>query len=570
MIDSRELSDLVERARANVEADKQDEAEPLYQQIFEETKNPVKPIERVAHGEACVFYARQAVAKERFGTAADWYRDALKVDPRAAEYRLELCAKALRPMGNLTIARQEAVRATLLEPDNPIAWRTRGWCEHELCHIEDCINCYDKQLELIPDDPHAMLDRATIALDTADYELAGALAEKVLETHRAGDGYHVLAMIEYRKGNHEKAIDLYDQTLELGCSTTATAHWNKSLALHSIGRYREGWAEHEWRKDETNTFGLSAPMRRFLLPMWTGEEKPPASIHVHAEAGMGDNLCQVRYLKMLVDKGYDVRYEANESMVSLVQRSFPDVTVVPKAIDYPGAIGLKPFDYHLPIGSAPYVFKTDIDSVPWFGPYLKSDLKLVRGYESKLPYSKNRRRRIGLCWSSGIRDTGIWITTYGKQKSMEFNLLWPIIHQSENVFVSLQVGPERKELNGCHGPVLDLLPVKPNWDDTAALIECLDLVITVDTAVAHLAGAMGKPVFLMMQKDGASWHFMSERSGASWNTCSPWYPTMRIFRQSKVGDWSDVVLKVKQALAHEVKGDGLTDDTIAIQKLMRL
>src|SRR5208282_507377 len=160
--------------------------------------------------------------------------------------------------------------------------------------------------------------------------------------------------------------------------------WNKSHSLHSLGRYKEAWKEHDWRQFCKSVPALSMPMLRFNMPVWK-KEPPPASIHVHCEAGDGDNLCCVRYLKTLVDMGYDVRYETRDTMFDLMQRSFPDVKIIEKAPDYPGCIGIPPFDYHMPIGALPHVLETDIDTVPWYGPYLKPNPELVEKYRAMLP-----------------------------------------------------------------------------------------------------------------------------------------------------------------------------------------
>src|SRR5208282_3730102 len=293
-----ECERLILRARGLVEKGHNIEAEPLYRLVLGRTTPPRSGLTRVAHAEACLFYARLAVAKKRYGTATDWYREALNADPRDVETRCEMVVKALRPMANWKIAQQEMVRATKIEPDNAHAWRTLGGIEHELGNVKETIACYDRQLELVPEDSHAMLDRCTIAMDVADYGGARELLAKVMLTDRAPDAMHCLAMIDYREGRHEEAIEGYKKAIEAGCHDAATAHWNMSLALHSIGRYREGWVEHEWRKHEANSTALSLPMLRFVTPMWAGETAP-ARLHVHAEAGMGDNIAMARYLRYL-------------------------------------------------------------------------------------------------------------------------------------------------------------------------------------------------------------------------------------------------------------------------------
>jgi hypothetical protein len=536
-------------ARKAVEAGAETVADAFYRAILRETTPPTSGLARVAHGEACVWNARKALANGRFGTAEDWYREAINADPRGVEYRIEFCIKCLIPLGLYKDARVEAQRATKIEPDLAAAWRTLGGLEHKVGNIEASIAAYDWQIELAPEDACARLDRATIALDTADYETVRAMCEPVLGTDRRADALHCLGMAEYREGRHERAIDYYDQAIGLGCYDTDLARWNRSLALHSIGRYREGWAEHEQRGSQKTDPAMAFIMHRFDAPMWQGEP-PPARLHVHHEMGHGDAIAMARYAPILVERGYDVRLEVNDALVDLMRRSMPDVEVMAKAVDYPAAMGIPSFDYHIPMLSLPHLMATDIDTVPWQGAYLVADLDLVRQYDAGIPTTRAGfrvgRSRVGLCWSSGIRNDGIWLAEYGRRKSMALEAMRPIFSQNrENIFISLQAGPERKE---CHELIIELLPQNPTWDDTAAIIANLDLVITVDTAVAHLAGAMGKPTWLMMHTEG-SWHFLAPRPGAPWNERSPWYPSIRIYRQDRPHEWSGVVERIARELS---------------------
>ncbi len=544
-----DVDELVGRARTHFEAGRAADAERCYRAVLHKTKLPQNGVDRVAKGEACAFYARMAASTGHYGTAADWYRDAIMTDPRAIDYRLELVNRSYRPQLNWQLAEQECLRSVEIEPDNANAWRCLGDVQMSMCNVKDAVWAYDKEMELTPGDPYAMLDRCVIALDLADYDLVRKLAEQVLKTNRYADGLHVLAMIENRTGNHQKAVELFDKALEAGCNNQATAHWNKSLSLHALGRYKEGWAEHEWRKKEANNPALSICFQRFTRPLWEGQP-PPAKIHVHAEAGLGDNLMCSRFLAQFVERGYDVRYETHLELVDLMARSFPKVEVVKRAPDYPGAVGIHNFDYHLPLGSMMHALGTDIDTIPWDGPYLKPDPAKVEQYRQMLP---KKGKKIGLCWSSGIREYAIWLMEYGKRKSMHYNKIKPILgaisRRGDNAII-LQLGPERMQAPG-QGEI-DFLPAKPDCDETAALIANLDLVITVDTAVAHLAGALGIPCWIMMQRDGASFHFMAYQDGLQWNEKSPWYPSVRLFRQHQFNEphfWDEVIADIVSALA---------------------
>ena len=569
------LLTLMERARKHVEADRVVAAEQLYRLILGMTTPPKSPTSRVAHGEACMVYARLALARNKLGSAADWYREAINADPLGTDYRLELVTKCFLPMGNLDSALTEAERATRIAPDYPKTWKILGGVHHEMSNLTKAMECYDKRLLMEPNDPDGLMDRAMCSLSVPDYDITRECCELAMGTEREPDAWHCLAMVAYREHRHEDAIELYDKAIALGCDDPNMAHWNKSLAMHAIGQYRAGWIEHEHREHNRANPALYLPMKRFTLPRWTGQppqdpidygaakkvadgvwsvEVPKAKlIHVHYEAGAGDNLACCRYLNVLLALGYRVRYETAPEMVTLMQNSFPEVEIVPKAPDYPGAMGIEAFDYHIPIGSLPHVLETDIDSVPWSGPYLKPTKDMVVRYRDKLSGLNKHAltdRKIGFCWSSGIRLKGAWIKEFGMRKSMHFDKISPLVKacwdQDIGTPISLQIGPERDQ----EFDIIDMLPARPSWDETAGLIAHLDLVITVDTSIAHLAGAMGKPVWVMVQKDGTSWHFMCYRPGASWNEASPWYPSARIFRPEtyRPHDWSSVIEKI----AHEL------------------
>lgn len=562
-----DLTDLINRARTHFEADRPVQAEHLYHLILGLTTPPTTGRARVAHGEACAFYAKMALARQKHGAASDWYREAIHADPLATDYRLKLILDCFLPIGTKQAALTEALRATRIAPDYPEAWHVLGGVYHELNDARRCKEAYDMQLALAPDDSDALLDRATIALDTFDYGLVRELCERVSADRRA-DALHCLAMVAAREHRHEDAIVFYRQAIEMGCRDAPTAHWNMSISLHALGRYREGWEEHEQRRGAKGNPALHLPMTRFTLPRWQGEGPvmPDGScmrLHVHAEAGSGDNLAMLRYLPILADQGYDVRYEAPDGLVELAQTSMPNVKVFPRCPDYPGALGIELFDYHSPIGSVPAVLGTEIDTVPQNVPYLKADPELILHYKHLIaPYTgrNSDRMKIGLCWSSGIRE-GIWMREYGLRKSMHYHALsglMPKAHPSHPspLFISLQVGPERDQNDDTlSSSVIDFLPEKPTWEQTAALVANLDLVISVDTAIAHLAGGMGIPLWVMAQRDAASWHFLCWRDGSPWNEKNPWYPTARVFRQhtfDRPHYWDDVIKDVGRELVREL------------------
>lgn len=379
------------------------------------------------------------------------------------------------------------------------------------------------------------------------YEEAEVLCDYLIscnECLRHAYGFKGIVLAQYN--NHNEAIECFKKAIELGAAVnTSILKYYAALSLFAVGKQAEGWQSlFKARLENDNFAPLCTSIRRFSgeKSLFVGQPAP-ARVHIHHEGGYGDNFLLLRYLPMLADKGYTVSYESRPDTVKLVQDSFPQVTVMPQASDFPGTSGIPDFDYHLPIVDLPFIFQTDLDTIPWNGPYLKADPELVDEYK----YFKDR---IGLVWSAnslyraGVEAKG---GKYLSQKSIDFNQVKNIISDPER-FVSLQAGPARLDNDNL---IADCLPADERileWHHTAALVENLNMVITIDTSVAHLAGAMGKPVLLMMHKYLTSFQFMAECPNASWNMKSPWYPTMKIFRQKERDDWGPVIEAVKEEL----------------------
>jgi len=533
---------MLQKARRFVEQGKWTQAYTLYKEILARTPEPWNGVQRVMHGEACAFFARAAlqIRDKRYGAAYDWYERALRADPRAADYRMEFALKVLRPLALTDMAADQAQKCTKIAPEDPMCWRALGLLEGVRGNITEALAAHSKQLELDRTD-FSLVDTAVSLIDLEQYDEAMPLVVEVLNSPDqtfVPDAIHCKAMVLARRDNHEDAIPLYEEAIALGCHDPTLTAFHLALSQFSIGRYKDGWANQVKIEHNTSDPALYLPMRRFDRPLWTGQPAP-AIIHVHAEAGAGDNIAMWRFFPLLVERGYTVRYEIRDELLKVARDSLQDVEVVPLALDYPGAVGLKHFDYHCPIGQLPYAFGTDIDTVPWDGPYIKADPWLAHEY-------RHARGKIGVAWSSGVRlaETTSWLARYGRHKSLSFDLIRPIVCDRPNDFVSLQVGPPRAENNS----LPDILPARPTWAETAAVVENLDLVITPDTGLAHLCGAMGKPTWLMMHGYNMGWHFMSERPGAFWNERSPWYPSIRIFRQKRGQDWHPVIHNIVLAL----------------------
>lgn len=530
-----DLVTLVEGARARMEANEPFHAELHYRQILRLTEPPKTAVDRMARGEAAAFFARRALYRNRIGEAGDWYKLATDADPTSGDLRAELVQKVLLPLGMIDSARIEAKRATELEPDSLKAWTALGDVEYQAGNAEASLQARKQAVALAPQDPFLLLKLATLHLDTANYEAVDEICALVLAQHpeRRADAIYLQAAVAYRRGQHEDSARLYGVAIAAGCASPDEARFNRALALHSLGRYPEGWFDYEARG--LGNAAWAAPFKRFAAPIWQGEPAP-ARLHLHEEMGYGDTLAMARYAPILAERGYDVRMEVRPELVDLFRRSFPGVTIARRALDYPGAVGLQPFDYHVPMLSLPHILGTTVETIPWSGPYLKADPAKVAAYDAMLP----KGLRIGLCWSSGIRD-GLWLREYGLRKSMPLRQMEPLLRAVAADWICLQIGPEAAEADLIGVEVY--LDEHSTWDDTAALVECLDLVISVDTALAHMVGALGKPVWLLQHCEG-SWHYMADIDGAPWQHKSPWYPNTKLYRQQRPHEWDQVIVRI--------------------------
>jgi tetratricopeptide (TPR) repeat protein len=331
------------------------------------------------------------------------------------------------------------------------------------------------------------------------------------------------AVILNAMGRLQEAVDDADVALELNMGS-GDGHYNKSLSLLSMGRYKEGFREHEWR------FGTKAVLGpyRFKKPLWAGQ-KTDKRILIYCEQGLGDNLQFCRYLTQL--KGLNVTLEAPKPLVRLLgQFGFP---VVDRDAEE------KPeFDLHCPMMSLGAVFGTTLNTIPSTDSYLKANGSKWRQRLSEKPGLK-----VGVSWSSGVRLSFVIAMTMQKKKSINTPAFAALMQDTPGVtFVSLQKEPphDREVINlpNWYDPMVECNDLQ----DTAELIEALDLVITVDSAVAHLAGALGKPVWVLNRYD-ICWRWLSGEVE------SPWYNSAKIYRQHKPMDWGRVLEEVKHDLA---------------------
>ena len=301
---------------------------------------------------------------------------------------------------------------------------------------------------------------------------------------------------------------------------------DRATVLLKAGHLLEGWAANEWRHRQPGRGTTSpAPMLPKLKHLG---DLSGRTILIRHEDGFGDTIQFLRYAQLLAETGARIVLSAPRELARLMRRQAGIADVLTGNAD-PAR-----YDYHCPIGSLPYVFDTSTETIPADGAYIRADAKLTVEWAARLPPGP----RVGLVWAGASRSGDPAAQALDRRRSLPFKMLLPLTVTPGLSFVSLQMGPARSQIaGGVHDP----MGAVKDFADTAAIIANLDAVISVDTAAAHLAGAMGKPVFLLDRYDNC-WRWLHSRGD------SPWYPTLMIFRQTQPDDWLVPVTQAAQTL----------------------
>ncbi|MCA0201981.1 MAG: tetratricopeptide repeat protein [Proteobacteria bacterium] len=450
-------------------------------------------------------------------------------------------------------AERSLLRARALAPNDANVLNDLGVVVRAQGRTGDAVRIYREAIAIAPNDPltHGNLGNALTELkemDAAEEHLrqAVALAPGSIE-HRCN-----LAIFLTREDRPHEAVVLFRDVLmrapghadawtNLGVAQldmgevadaeasirkaisaapqNAEAHYNLAWVLLLTGQWREGWREYEWRWRMRH---FSSKRRVFTAPLWDGAHIA-GTLLLHAEQGLGDSIQFVRYAEAAKARCGRLVVEGPKALVRLF-KTIPAIDQVIAAGDT-----LPAFDAHAPLMSLPHIFGTTPETAPHRVPYLSAPAGLT------LP--KTERRRIGLVWA-GSPDNKI-----DKRRTIPAALFAPLMEETAADFVSLQIGPKASEAAGlpqerlilaCDGKVTD-------FADTAAVIAQLDLVVGVDTAAIHLAGALGIPVWVLIPKM-PDYRWMLGRDE------TPWYPSMRLFRQEESGNWDEVMWRVRAAL----------------------
>jgi tetratricopeptide (TPR) repeat protein len=435
-------------------------------------------------------------------------------------------ANALLSLGRIEEALAEFSQVLVRVPHHVEARLNSGIAQASLGQAEDAMAEFDRALSLVPDHPAVHYNRGIALFDLGRYADAIDANERALRAmpQHSGAWLNRGRALAALNRLHE-AVDSYAK-VSAQRKDDADASFNEALALLTLGEYRRGFEKYEYRWQRTGM-----PQRRSRgRPLWLGEYPlTRKTVLIHAEQGLGDTIQFARYVPLVAEGGANVVLEVQSELVALMRGLRGANTVIARGETPP------PFDVHCPLGSLPLAFKTEPDTVPAEVPYLAADDASLAKWSSRI--GELARPRIALTWSghaSHVND---------RNRSIAFTRLAPLFSVAAR-FVSIQrdVRKDDAAALAAESRVTHVGDALETFADTAAVIALSDLVICVDTAVAHLAGAMGRPVWVMLPF-APDWRWTLD------GETSPWYPTARLFRQTSIGDWDSVIARVGAELA---------------------
>ncbi|MBM0741934.1 tetratricopeptide repeat protein [Phormidium sp. CLA17] len=510
-----------------LESDRTEEAIASYRQAL-----ALRP----TYAEACnnLGNALQRLGK-RDEAVAEYHR-ALELRPNFVEALSNLGA-VLRDQKKTVEGISYLEQALSLQPGFAEIYNNLGNAYQELDRLEDAIACYRKAVELKPELAEVRSNLGNMLQYIGEFDEAFEHFEQAIATHTDFAGaYNNLGIARRNSGDLDAAFAAYDRAIELK-PDFIEAHWNKALNYLLIGDLENGFAGYEQRF-EWSKFIEQNPPRNFTQPRWDGSPLDGKTILLYAEQGMGDTIQFIRYIGFVAQQGGRIILECHPPLANLLQ-SIPAVEQI-----IPYGTPLPAFDVHAPLMSLPFILGTTLENIPADIPYLPSSPSTPSlpspTSSSPIPASL----KIGFVWDGNPQNP------YNRSRTCPLELLLPLAQIPGVSLYSLQKEPkpEDLELLQAHPEVQDLRSLLNNFTDTSSLIQQLDLIIAVDTAVAHLAGALGKTTWLLLPF-APDWRWMCDRDD------SPWYPTMRLFRQPSYGNWEPVLEALKAALVARVTGE---------------
>ena len=448
--------------------------------------------------EAVYAHAATAAAAGDFERALRLYEQAIALSPEHAEAHYRR-GNALKSLGRLQAAVASYDLAIETRPDYAYAYCNRGVVQQALGLKVEALLSYSRAIEFDPRDAVPHYNRALLLQDDSRWE---------------------------------EALAAYDRAIAIN-PEFADAQYNRALALLFLGDFERGWRSYEWRWKNAQRL-IIGEVRDFSQPLWLGEASIAGKrILLHSEAGLGDTLQFCRYAPLAAALGATVYIEVPAALVRILANL--------EGVEQPIAKGssLPNFDYHCPLMSLPLAFKTTLQTIPNTAKYLNSDQTKVADWQERL---RGRvRPRVGLVWSGNRNNT------IDPRRTVRLADLAAQLPRNLQYF-SLQkdVRPEDQPAIAAN-PFITAFDSTLDFVETAALCECMDVVVTVDTSVAHLSAALGRRTWILLPFT-PDWRWMRERED------SPWYPSVKLYRQRVAGDWDEVFTRLAADLRREFGG----------------
>jgi tetratricopeptide (TPR) repeat protein len=463
---------------------------------------------------------------DRSGEAAENLRRAIAARPSYAAAYVNL-GTLLREQGDLDAAIDWYRQAIAAQPGLVDAHTGLAFALQQRGRLAEAAESYRRALELRPDDADALCNLGALLNGFDRPEEAAESYRRVLTGDPDHAGAHCnLGVALMARNEIEGAIECYRRAIAVR-PDFADAHWNLSLAQLVQGDFANGWRGYEWR---LRTKRHSS--RGFEQPVWDGEPLTGKTILLHQEQGLGDTIQFMRYVPMVAARGGRVVLEVQPPLARLATtlNGVSDIVAVGATLPH--------FDVHRSLLSLPERFGTALATIPANVPYLTPDPAALDHWRSKLGVGPGLK--VGIAWAGNPSHKN------DRNRSVAIEQLLPIMEIPGTRWISIQVGARAGDLARLPvGLVADLSNHLGDFGDTAAVIANLDLVIAVDTAVAHLAGALGRPVWAMLPF-APDWRWLLDRED------SPWYPSLRLFRQPRPGDWDSVLVRIRRALGERL------------------
>jgi len=430
-------------------------------------------------------------------------------------------------------ARAEACFRSILAKDeaHAYAWCNLGIALQRKGQLEEALACFRRALERKPDFAEAAHNCGLLLRDLGRSAEALGMFENALSLKpEFALAQANIGVVHQDLGDIDQAFAAFERAFELE-PESGDIHLTKAHLLLSAGRFREGWEEQEYRR-----LAPEFPRDRFPFPEWKGEDLTGKNLLVYAEQGIGDEIMLAGCFPDTFAKGGRCVVECDPRLETLYRRSFPQAEFAGKRFKTPDTWleAFRPIDLQIPVGSLPRFFRNEEADFPAHSGYLIADPRRIRRWKERLA-AHGPGLKIGLSWRGGTSRTNAYL------RSIPLETWLPVLRQPNTHFVNLQYTDCRAELDSLysrHGiRIHSWREIESDYEEAAALVASLDLVISVCTAVVHLAGALGVPVWVLVPSS-PGWRYLQEGERL------PWYPAARLFRQAEPLHWEPVIAKI--------------------------